>query len=949
MVTFLDDVATELVDRYGERLGELQIILPSKRARFFLTESFIKKVSQPSLCPQYLELSQIFEQFAQLHSVDSLSLLYPLYQAYKTVSYKENLDFNSFFPFGEMILSDFDTIDKYLIDARQLYTNLKNYKNIDAELSYLTPEQIDFLKEFWHVVEVNPENRLKKEFIGLWDMFFSIYTNFKEQLYEKQQGYQGMVQRCAIENLTNGKTALDPDIRYVAVGFNALTRCEQELFSKLQKSQMIDFFWDYDQYYVNNSIQEAGLFIRDNLKRFPSSSSMRHDYFSQTKNIKVISVPSDTLQAKYSNTILARYQDQKLASSDIAIVFSDENLLLPAIHAVPDTVENVNVTMGYPFHQTAVCQFIQLLLSLHTRKKFDSKIGFYYKDIEEFLAHPYLSTIFSEQKKIITESVFPFLGHYVSLPCYEDSILFKILNPSLLATDFCRELVDFLDNVTQLIEQPGPIESNLTLEGIRICNTIQILTQSFGDDLNFSVLQVLFRKVLRSCKIAFEGEPLCGVQMMGFLETRALDFKTVVILSANEGALPRHNLQLSFIPYKIALGFGLPTTEDREAVYAYYFYRLLQRAENIIILYSTLHSTSGSGEKSRYLLQLELESGKSITRTNLGLQISSDLVRPIEIEKTDLVMKKLSCYLGKNTQTLSATAINTYLTCPLSFYLKYVAGIRPPDNTILKIDDRVLGTVLHDVVAKLYSPHVSKILHAEDIETMKNSKIELKKLIGSSIATQFFKKKQLTEEEKKSVDFTFLTHAIYNYVRSLLSFHSTRTPFRMVAAELKIENVALSVPSNNDILEVNFTGTIDFIYEKEGTHYIADIKTGKFEKAKLKIDSIETPFLKAVEKHEYQEVIQTFLYALLYNTHYPVSRIAPELHFVRSFIGSEKPQTWIEIDKNQVEDVGNYLPDFKNYLIELLTQIYDSSIPFTQTANENACKYCDYNKLCRKQ
>ncbi len=949
MNTFLDDIAEVLLQKYRNNLGNLRIIIPNKRIRFFLTESFSKKITFPSLAPQYVHLHQLFEELSILTIAEPLTVLYSLYEIYKKYQQDNVMDFNTFFSFGEIMLSDFDAVDKYYIDAEQLFKNIKNYKNIDAELSYLTPEQIRLLKEFWNIMDVNPENRLKKEFATLWDMLYPVYFDLKNKLLQEKKGYEGMVQRQAIENLLNGSATLQNGVHYVAIGFNALTYCEHKLFMKMQQAKMIDFFWDYDNYYINNLQQEAGLLMRENIKHFPSSVTLRHDYFIEPKKITFISAPSDTLQAKHIHELLVPYQNQQISTNDVAVIFPDENLLLPALYAVPEGIEAVNVTMGYSFYQTPICQFIELLLLLHSHKREIRKtVMFYYKDVEELLSHTYLHSVFREEKITIVKHIYPISGTYITFPEITGQTLSPLLSPTLSATEFLDKLQQFLDVLTQK-DNPSlshPLNEDMIMEAVRLCNMVMMLTQTM-EEISFSILQILFKKMVRSHKIAFEGKPLLGVQMMSLQETKALDFETVIILSANEGLLPQHNRQHTFIPYKIALGFGLPTFEQQEALYAYDFYRLIQRAKNVFLLYNSQNNALNGGEKSRYLLQLELETQHKITYKNLGLRVNVLSPSPIAIPKTDKVMEKLYRYVGTTAKAaFSATAINCYLTCPLQFYFMYVADIFPPQDTILNIDDSVLGTLLHSTVEQLYTPYTGQTITAEVLSQIINTPVTIDQYIESSMAKQFFKKEGLTDDEKQNVNVIILRHTIQKYIHALLQFHLTNTPFDLIATELKLQNIYFPVVLPHQTIAVQFKGFIDFLYHKENIYYITDIKTGRFDNKKLMATSIPSLF-EVNENPVPKEIIQTFLYSLLYSQNFPEHRISPQLHFIRAFL-NQQINTSININNVEVREINPYLSEFQNQFTALLSEIYNSEVPFTPTVRENVCQVCHYRTLCHK-
>ncbi|MFR9515185.1 MAG: PD-(D/E)XK nuclease family protein, partial [Rikenellaceae bacterium] len=544
---FLNEVAERLYNKYGAEVSSLKLIFPSRRSRIFFTEALSQVAVTPLWQPTWVSLDELVAEATPLQRGESIRLISELYRIY---SGYHGGDFDKFYFWGEILLSDFDMIDKYMVDADMLFSNVADIKELESDISYMTAEQLKII-EFWR--SFKNESGLSEErrkFLNVWRSLPAIYHKFRARLMELGIAYTGMIQRSAVERLTSGEYSFDGEQRYAVVGFNALSECEKRIFDSLSLSASVDFFWDYDNYYVDNQEQEAGLFIRENLTRYGSSFEISHDHFAQGKKLNVVSAASNVLQCKYASKVISELVSQGVAiDKDTAIVLTDENLLTPLLYALPPEVGKVNVTMGYPLKQSLAYSLVERLLTLQMqlRDRKSSNPQFYYVDVVALLSHPYVNVINKElfatiekqinQERLISidrntlladhpdyfASIFEACNSWHSISHYIQRILSLVAQYPYQGEDSSRRL-EFLATISESI------------------STLHNSIESCGIEISDSIYISLLRRMLQSLRVPFEGEPLEGLQVMGILETRNLDFRNVIILSMNDDTFPGNRL-----------------------------------------------------------------------------------------------------------------------------------------------------------------------------------------------------------------------------------------------------------------------------------------------------------------------------------------------------------------------------------------------------------------------
>ncbi|MDE6374316.1 MAG: PD-(D/E)XK nuclease family protein, partial [Alistipes sp.] len=706
MTGFLEEVARDLHARYGEELSERTVLFPSRRARLFFTDALSRIVGRPVWQPAWSTIDELTEEISELRTGDRLRLIAELYKIYSQF-HKESFD--RFYFWGEMLLADFDTIDKYRIDAAQLFRNLSDLKEIEADISYLTPEQLEIIRNFWS--SLGPEADLseeKRKFLEIWKTLGPIYESYRRRLQKLGIAYGGMVQRVAADRIERGEYAFPEPRRYVVAGFNALSECEKILFRFLATNAETDFYWDYDTYYKDHAEQEAGMFVRRNVELFPPRPGISHDNMSRPKELTVVSAVSNAVQCKYAAEILREYARSGPLDKRTAVVLTDENLLLPLLYALPEEVGKVNVTMGSPHKQSLAYTFVERLVALqaHGRAKGERTL-FYHVDAAGLLSHPYVSGSDEKLTRELAEEIVRERRISVDAAWLgRNDLLRRIFRPART----WQELSDWLSEVIGAVaripyagdDARRRIEFLAMLaEGIaKLRNSLESCDIAVEIDVYVSLL----RRYLQTIRIPFEGEPLEGLQVMGILETRNLDFENVVILSMNDDNFPGNRMaQASFVPYNLRAAFELPTPEHHEGVYAYYFYRLIQRARRVHMLYCSHADDKSTGEPSRYIYQLDYESGIPVQRVEVGVDVHLARTAPIEVAKDPQTMARLERFVDPESKaTLSPTAFFRYVACPLRFYFHSVARLAAENEVAEEVDAPMFGTILHAAAQKLY-------------------------------------------------------------------------------------------------------------------------------------------------------------------------------------------------------------------------------------------------------
>ena len=647
MQTFLQLVAHDLYSKIGNDLSRTVLVFPNKRANLFFNEYLAGESDQPIWAPAAMSISDLFQKLSVQKTGDPIRLVCELYKVFKEETQsQETLD--DFYFWGELLISDFDDVDKNMVDADKLFSNLQDLKNLMDDYDFLDKEQEEAIRQFFQNFSIERRTELKEKFISLWDKLSSIYHRYQENLAELGIAYEGMLYRNVIEQLDTDRLKYD---KYIFVGFNVLNKVEHQFFKLLQDADKAMFYWDYDIFYTQQiKKHEAGEFLKRNLQDFPNELPDSYfDSFKTPKNIRYISASTENAQARFlPEWIRTTFSNSEYEEKENAVVLCNEALLLPVLHSIPQEVKNVNITMGFPLAQTPVYSFINAAMELQTNGYRTDTGRFTYEAVSAILKHPYtqqLSTHADSLEDELTKT-----NRFYPLPSElkQDDFLANLFTPRSGIKDLCDYLVGLIKDISILYRKEGEYNDifnqlyreSLFQSHLKI-NRLYSLIESGELNVRTDTLKRLISKVLTASNIPFHGEPAIGMQVMGVLETRNLDFRNLVMLSLNEGQLPKSGGESSFIPYNLRKAFGMTTIEHKNAVYAYYFYRLIQRAENITLLYNTSSDGLNRGEESRFMLQLLVEGPHEITREYLEAGQSPQSNQEIQIEKTPEVLRRI--------------------------------------------------------------------------------------------------------------------------------------------------------------------------------------------------------------------------------------------------------------------------------------------------------------------
>ncbi len=772
----------------------------------------------------------------------------------------------------------------------------------------------------------------------------NLITNYKSLIYNKK-GYQGLVYKKAIENLEQFITTKSNET-HVFIGFNALTVSEKEILKFLQKSDKAEFIWDYDNSYVKDRMNEAGYFIREDKKDFTEiyiGDSYDH-LLSGGKNIEIIASPTDPGQVKIMTHELSEwYKNKNFHENNTAVVLADEHLISQVIHSIPAEFSDINVTMGYPVKDTPVFSLVECLVDLQKNKK---EANFYYKDIIRVLDHQYISFLKIEEFSTLKEEILSQNRIYIgekSFPAQElGRLIFTPINDSLELTDYLREI---LYNIYLLNSDNEELEEGaMDLQKEYLYNVylaLNRLRDILGDNeptMNIDTFFKILKKIIGGMIIPFSGEPLRGLQVMGVLETRALDFENLIILSMNEGVFPRSGAGASVIPYSLRKGFGLPTVEYQDRIYAYYFYRLIQRARNIRFVYNTKTEGIRTGEMSRFLYQLKYLNYFPMIEKNLSVIVNQQKKNEIVVEKSIVEMDILKRFYSSDWSYLSPSGLNSYLNCSLKFYFRYVAGVKEPEKVTEEVDPMVFGNLLHMTMKILYESYKNSELTVDEIKILTKQDDLIQKTIEKSIKTEWLKSERDIELKGRNL---IAKEILLRYVKQILKVDSRIAPIIIRGLEDEFrKEVKLNI--NASQVRVRIGGKVDRIDEVAGKYRVIDYKTGSVNK---KFPNIESLFTRNDDKRN-SEAFQTLLYCWLYDKSGKLA-LTPGLYDIKG-MNEDNFTPEFKMGGTEFLDFSLVSEEFERHLEDLISEIFNPNIAFSQTENLTTCKNCDYINICKR-
>ncbi len=906
---FLEKVALDFFNREKSGIRELCFVFPNRRSGLFFRKYLAGLSNKAVFSPAIMTLKDLVVSLSNKREADRLELLFDLYDIYREISNTAE-SFDDFIYWGEIILNDFNDTDKFLANAKQLFSNVKELKEIESDYSFLSDTQLNAVKSFWEGFLPEGNSINKKNFITTWELLYPLYTKLQEKLIEKHAGFEGMLYKMVALN----KELLEPLRDYknvIFVGFNHLNECEKEIFKGVQNMGIADFYWDYAGELLRDSNNKASYFMSYNLSMFPS----KYDIFSSegigtVPEIEVIGVSSSVIQAKIAGEILKEIP----GTIDNAVVLPDESLLMPMLNSIPLNIEQINITMGYPLTGTPLISLIKFI----TEMEWESR-GIYYKRALPLLKHSYVKKIAAASSKNILDLIVKENIIYAKRELFEKDDFLKLLFAEVPAADnSARLLCDKITAILDLLSQSHGI-NRIEKEFIYHIHTAVTRIKGILIPMTLKTFGRLLDMLIQGLAIPFRGEPLSGLQIMGALETRALDFENIIICSVNEGVFPKKSISNSFIPYNLRVGFGLPVKEHEDAIYSYLFYRLISRAKKVFLLYDTRTEGLKNGEASRFIMQLKYLYNLPIKERTVIYRVEPQVRKEIIIEKDLDIIKRLNLFLQEDSgKVLSASALNTYIDCPLQFYFSYIEGVKVEEEVSEELEASEFGSILHFVMEKLYTPYEGMVVTKAIIQSI----LDNVHLIENEINKGFLEHKNIANPKGYAL---LVKRLIVKYVQITLRYDLLEAPFEYIGAEKRL-HLVINVKPNMD---VPLKGFIDRIDKKEVLR-IVDYKTGT---GNMNFKGIESLFDSSTKKRN-RVAFQMFIYALLL---VDAKELIAEPFFIRELAKDKFHRVFIdEQQKNE----------FKTLLIGLLDDIFNPEIAFRTTENSDLCTWCDFNSIC---
>ena len=946
MKTFLDIVVEDLLKKSNGHLEHMTVVFPNKRASLFFNKSLQEQVKGALWSPKYTTISDLLRTLSPLALGDRIQLVMELHKTYVEVTgLKETLD--QFYAWGELMLTDFDDIDKHLANAGQVLRLVTDYHELDS-VDYLTEGQKEVLKRFFSNFTDGHSSELKSRFLKLWSKFHDIYSCYRKRLSDMGLAYEGMIYRDAAERLKSGDgTGLpgNADETFVFVGFNLLNEAEETLFDYLNSEKRAWFYWDFDDYYMHGS--EAGMFIAQHMKRYPNMLPLDHEVyrrFEKKENMTFLSAPTDDVQARYIAQWLT--PERIAAGRKTAIVLADEGLLNTVLYCLPPEVRHVNITTGYPLEKTHIASFVRLYVALLQKR------GLTLHAVNSVLRHPY-AQLLSPKAAELMERLNREIIYYPTLEdVAADDTLAKFFAPLKDAQDI-HEIGQRLMWVVKTIAMTGEVNEGDTEALYRMYGLLNRLENLFSKEENAGTQNLIYMKLLQQIvhltTVPFHGEPIEGIQIMGILETRNLDFEHLLLISCNEGNIPAQVNDSSFIPHAVRKAYGLTTIDNKVAIYAYHFHRLIQRAGDVTVTYNSSTENGRQGEMSRFMLQLLAESELSINR---GVMVAAQEIDTTPLTRVDKTPEMVHTLIEKGR--ISPSAMGRYLRCPVSFYYTYIRGIRDDDTTDEEeMNSQAFGNIFHKAAELVYGPFAGKEVTSQYLKGLLEEKghITLQRIVDRAFREELFKLKDDKRRMPRLGGLQVINREmVIRFLKDLLAYDLKSTPFRMISAEQWCEEeIEVSTIEGPQRLKVG--GIIDRLDEKtengQSTTRVIDYKTGKY--SRLAMPSVEDIFApKNVARHS-GYYLQAILYSCIISRRKATDgsqKVLPALLYVNQLFRDDYSPL-LPIDGKAVTDIKPIREEFMGHIRKLIEEILNPEVPFTPTPDTKTCTNCPYNTLCK--
>ena len=917
--SFLEKIATVIINDFSAKLAETTIILPNKRAKVFLVEALKKETNKTILSPEIISIEDFVQDVAAIRSVDSIELLFEFYEVYLSVTEKQNQQsFELFANWAKTLLQDFNEIDRYLLDPSHVLSYLKDIEDIKK----------------WGI-EVENSTKLLENYIDFWKLLPLYYNSLYEHLLNKSIGYQGLIYREAVNNLNHFSNTVS-NRTFIFAGFNALNAAEEKIVQHILALDQAKIYWDVDQTFLNDPYHDAGLFVRrfkENWKHYKANPfEWIVDDFSQSKNIQVIGTPKTIGQAKLAGSIIENIiTENKVSSLDkVAIVLGEENLLMPVLYALPSSVGALNITMGYSGKNNPSQILIAKLFRMHTNalsRKGESYV-FYYKDVLDVLTHPLVEPYARANNlvKIIKENNYTFITHNKLFELNSNaSNLFLLLfqkweNGAIAVLENISALLVLIKENFSNDNEEEKIAKAFVYAIFKVINKLTNYYLQHKHIDNIDTLYAIYKQVIDVAEVSFEGEPLRGLQIMGVLESRVLDFETVIVTSMNEGKFPAGKSQNSFIPYDVKKELGLPTFKEKDAIYTYHFYHLLQRAKNIYLIYNTENDGLDAGERSRFITQLEVEKQ---ARHNLTFDIYNPVLpttayQPMIVPKSEAVMVRLREIAAVG---FSPSALTSYIRNPIDFYFQKILRIREVEEVEENIALNTLGTIIHETLKALYEPFTGKFISETDISNCF-------KLLDDEVLRQFklvYKEGEI-KKGRNLLAFEVAKRNVSNFLKMELESIQNGDAIQIIALE---QTYARELVHPNLPFPVLIKGNVDRIELRNGKIRIIDYKTGKVEKTNVILKSWNG----LTQELKNDKIIQVLAYAFMFETEAKDFPIEVGIISFKNLKSGFLPFGFKEEKELNLTVTKEILNSYVEEIVILLNEIFDVNKPFEEKIN----------------
>ena len=912
--TFLQQIAQVILNEYSDKLSDTIIILPNRRAKVFLIDALKNQASKTIFSPEIISIEDFVQDLAGIRSIDSVELLFEFYTIYLEITDKDKEPFETFANWAKTLLQDFNEIDRYLLEPDKVLKYLENIKEI----------------EHWSV-NVDKRTDLIDKYLIFWKKLPLYYHSLYQYLLEKGVGYQGLIYREAVRNL-NHFSDTKKDKNYIFAGFNALNQAEEKIVQHLLALDKAKIYWDIDEVFLKDKYHDTGLFQRRFQSEWPYYKTNPYEWittdYQQEKNIQVIGTPKSIGQAKIVGDIIEKHSnDNNGQLQNVAVVLGEESLLLPILYSLPSNVDALNITMGFSSKNNPAQLLMAKLFKMHTNalSRNASSYVLYYKDVLDILTHPLMEPFVNASELVnrINQNNYTFILQKKILELHPNgNELFQLLfqkwdtNSVTVLENLSRILLLIKSNLSRDNEEEKIINA-FVYSIFKVINQLISYFSSHENIDNIDTLYAIYKQVIDVAEVSFEGEPLNGLQIMGVLESRVLDFETIIITSVNEGKFPAGKSMNSFIPYDVKRELGLPTFKEKDAIYTYHFYHLLQRAKNVYLLYNSDSEGLDAGEKSRFITQLEVEKQP---KHNLSFQIYNADVpdiahQPIIVPKSERVMQRLKEIAEKGFSPSSLTA---YIRNPIQFYFQRILRISETDEVEENIAINTLGTIIHGALEELYKPLIGKVLIENDI------KICIKN-IDEEVLKQF--KKEYKEGDIKKgrnlLAYEVAKRNVLNFLKTELEAIQKGDQIQIIALESKLERV-LEHP--NLPFPVKIAGNVDRIENRNGRIRIIDYKTGKVEKG-----SVTLKFWKGLtEDISSDKIIQILAYAFMYEPQSNGLEMEAGIISFKNLKSGFLPFNY-KVDKEVIEVISpEIMSNYLEEIVVLLNEILNVEVAFEE-------------------